>query len=526
MLLAALLLALLSTENSGPAEEAKTAALPPDLAKIPSDAVFIASGRVADLWDNDINKSVRQKLGKEMNEAAGEFEKRFGLPMDQVERLSLVILQIQGPPEPLFFVGTTKEYNRDNVLSAVAARKQEKYNQQTYYVRGEDWAVYPLGARALAYGSARAIRELIDRPSKSDGNLASALQLAAGKHSAVYAMNVKAFNETVGDKLPGETEPFKPLLQALYGTLTVDLGAETRAEIKLTFASEKDAQAAVMPAGNGLDLARAGLDRAVEDLTQKEMRKFVELLKQVQESLKATRVEQQGKALKAAAQLKVDMNTVGLVLAEAVQKIREATARTQSMNNLKQIALAMINYADAMAGSLPANAIYDKNGKALLSWRVQILPFIEQQELYNEFHLNEPWDSRHNKMLLAKMPKIYASPEDGKTLKDHTTYYQGFHGKGGFFEGKQGLRFPASIPDGTSNTFMIVEASKPVPWTKPEDIPNDPAKRVPKLGRPGAAGFLAAMCDGSVRFCSHKIAQQTLHLVIQTNDGMPIPADF
>jgi hypothetical protein len=116
-------------------------------------------------------------------------------------------------------------------------------------------------------------------------------------------------------------------------------------------------------------------------------------------------------------------------------------------------------------------------------------------------------------------------PNDEKTLKDHTTPYQGFVGKGAFFEGKTGISI-ADITDGTSNTIMVVEAPKAVPWTKPEDIPYDAAKPLPKLSRPGTPGFQAAMCDGSVRFISDKITEKTLRNAITRNDGNPLGDDF
>ena len=97
------------------------------------------------------------------------------------------------------------------------------------------------------------------------------------------------------------------------------------------------------------------------------------------------------------------------LLLPAVQAAREAARRTQAMNNLKQQVLAMHNYHDAKK-SFPAHAICDANGKPLLSWRVQILPYLEQQALYNEFHLDEPWDSDHNKPLIARMPVVYDDP--------------------------------------------------------------------------------------------------------------------
>jgi hypothetical protein len=527
LLVVALSLLVLSTETPSPADESAKAALPVDLAKIPSDGFFLASARIADLWKSDASKSIRQQFEKMTDEGLRAFEKQFGLSLDQIERMTLVILALPPVREaPLVFIRTTKPYEQAKVIAAQNGDEQS-YKGQKLFVGDHDWAIYPLDGQSLVYGAVATIHGLIDHPApKTEGNLADARQLAAGKHSAVVAVNVKTFNDAVGEGLPGEMDPFKPLFQARYGTLTMDVGHEMRAKVKLTFESDKDAKAALTSASNGLNLARVGLERGVAELSkEKDLSQFVALLKEVQESLKATKVEQEGKTLQASAQLKVDVANLGAVLVPVLQKIRASAARAQSSNNLKQIGLAMHNYADTNQ-RMPPHATYDTNGKPLLSWRVLILPYLAQEDLYKEFHLNEPWDSEHNKKLLAKMPKTYASPQDEKSIKEHLTHYQGFVGKGAFFEGKQGLLFPAEFPDGTSNTFMIVEATKAVPWTKPEDLLYDPAKPLPKLGLPGADGFLAAICDGSVRFCSHKTAEKTLRLVIERNDGMPIPADF
>ncbi len=109
-------------------------------------------------------------------------------------------------------------------------------------------------------------------------------------------------------------------------------------------------------------------------------------------------------------------------------------------------------------------------------------------------------------------------------MKDHTTHYQGFVGKGTIFEGKKGIGF-LDITDGTSNTFMIVEASKAVPWSKPEDVAYDAAKPLPKLGLSGAKGFQAAFCDGSVRFIANTIKPVTLQNLITRNDGNVIDSN-
>jgi prepilin-type processing-associated H-X9-DG protein len=192
------------------------------------------------------------------------------------------------------------------------------------------------------------------------------------------------------------------------------------------------------------------------------------------------------------------------LLLPAVQAAREAARRAQCTNNLKQIALAMLNYHDGN-NAFPKLAITDKDGKPLLSWRVAILPQIDQQELYNEFKLDEPWDSPHNKALIKEMPATYlcpsrANPEPG------TTTYRSFVGPGAFFgEGKSiGI---ADITDGTSNTLMAVESEVAVPWTKPDDLMFDPAA-APSLYGAGSlhpGGFNALFADGSVRFIKKSI---------------------
>jgi hypothetical protein len=219
--------------------------------------------------------------------------------------------------------------------------------------------------------------------------------------------------------------------------------------------------------------------------------------------------------------IQVTMETKALpflaMVVPAVQKTRMASRRIQSQNNLKQIGLAMHNYHDTFQRFPPA-ALSDKNGKPLLSWRVAILPFIEQDALYRQFKLDEPWDSEHNKKLLEQMPKIYA-PVNAKAGEKYETYYQGFAGKGTVFEPGEKINF-ASITDGPSNTIMVVEAGDAVPWTKPEDLPFDSDKALPKLGGEFPDVINAAFCDGSVHTIEKKkIDDKVLRWLILRNSG-------
>lgn len=206
---------------------------------------------------------------------------------------------------------------------------------------------------------------------------------------------------------------------------------------------------------------------------------------------------------------------IGLML-PAVQQTRTAARRTQSMNNSKQMALAMHNYASAH-GKLPAQASYDSNGKPLLSWRVHMLPFMDEQELYDQFHLDEPWDSRHNKQLISKIPALYQSPSvvaaEGKTV------YLGVAGEGMMF-GSAGRTF-AEITDGSSNTAWIVEANQDqaVTWTEPRDWTPNESNPMDGLGRVNPGGFIVTFVDGSVRFINNDVDQKTWKSLLTIGGG-------
>jgi hypothetical protein len=204
---------------------------------------------------------------------------------------------------------------------------------------------------------------------------------------------------------------------------------------------------------------------------------------------------------------------------EDVQK-----ARASSSNNLKMIALAMHNFASGQpTPSLPPAAILSKDGKPLLSWRVALLAHGDQKALYEKFHLDERWDSPHNKALLDQIPEVY-TPVIKKDEPKGSTYYQVFFGPGAVFDGDVGTEFTA-VRDGTSNTLMVAEAAKPVPWTKPEDLPFDNNKPLPKLGGQFKEGFHVAFMDGSVLFLDKKIDDQLLRALITRNGGEVIAAD-
>jgi prepilin-type processing-associated H-X9-DG protein len=206
-------------------------------------------------------------------------------------------------------------------------------------------------------------------------------------------------------------------------------------------------------------------------------------------------------------------------LIPAVQQVREPDARTAGQNNLKQIGLAMHNY-HAANGAFPPHAIYSKDGqRPLLSWRVAILPYVEQDALYRQFKLDEPWDSEHNKKLFPLMPRIYASPGAPPAREPGLTHYRVFLGLGAGFELRaRGTRI-ADIADGSSNTLLAIESDDPVVWTKPDDAAYDPGQPLPKMTPIHANGLNVAFFDGSVRMLSPKLDEKTWRALITRAGG-------
>jgi hypothetical protein len=220
----------------------------------------------------------------------------------------------------------------------------------------------------------------------------------------------------------------------------------------------------------------------------------------------------------------------GLLL-PTLRDARDSTMRMEQGNRFKAILLALHGYIDENNRKLPDHAIYSKDGKPLLSWRVALLPYLGQRALYNEFKLDEPWDSAHNIQLLAKMPDAYAHYFDSTGSKKGLTHYQVFVGEPGvsprpvFVKGMGHAASIKQIEDGMRNTILIVDAAQAVPWTAPEDIPYGPNLPLPELGLTGDR-FTVGMGGGSVHWHYKKhVDEQQLRKGILMDDGFPFAPD-
>jgi hypothetical protein len=218
--------------------------------------------------------------------------------------------------------------------------------------------------------------------------------------------------------------------------------------------------------------------------------------------------------------LTLDDTTLTSVLTPVFVKIAEASTDQEAAKNQRRLAIALHGYHDAK-GRFPAVANFDNQNKPLLSWRVHLLPYLDQDKLYKEFHLDEPWDSEHNKKLIAKMPAVFANPANPKLAADgKTTYVAPVHPTAIFTGEKEGSRM-TDITDGTSNTVLLVDVvpADAVTWTRPEDLKLDPKQPANSLNVRHDGTYLFLFADGSVDFVSKKIDKANLNALFTKAGG-------
>ena len=184
------------------------------------------------------------------------------------------------------------------------------------------------------------------------------------------------------------------------------------------------------------------------------------------------------------------------IVRRTIDRVRQQASFAQCATNLKAMGLALHEF-HAAHNHFPAAAIADESGRPLLSWRVAVLPFLGKMELYKQFHLDEPWDSEHNRTLVPLMPPVYACTAHKRAAEGMTTYLAPI-GDGTVFPKDRAVEIK-EITDGTSQTIMLVEADEDqgVVWTQPKDLELDPANPLRGLGHLHAGRVHLLLCDGS-----------------------------
>jgi prepilin-type processing-associated H-X9-DG protein len=187
--------------------------------------------------------------------------------------------------------------------------------------------------------------------------------------------------------------------------------------------------------------------------------------------------------------------------------------RCQCLSNITQIARALSSYKDYYQCFPPAH-IAGSDGKPMHSWRVLILPYLNERALYDAYNFDEPWNGPHNKSLMAERPWVYACPGDAyaRAAGSACTSYVAVVGADTLWPKDE----PGRMPKAASETIMLVETSDgQIPWTEPRDLNVDSLRagspdcvtvssnHFPDNGffvKTIRAGVNVVMADGSVRF--------------------------
>jgi tetratricopeptide (TPR) repeat protein len=180
--------------------------------------------------------------------------------------------------------------------------------------------------------------------------------------------------------------------------------------------------------------------------------------------------------------------------------VQDVQKRSRQVTKLEEIGRAMRKFHDSH-GRFPPNenpAGFDNDGRSHLSWRVRLLPFLDQVPLYNQFKLNEPWDSPNNRPLVDKMPDVFQD-DDGQATST-TTRFVVMTGPDTPFAGKFGLR-RRDFKDGASTTILVIRVGKDkaVVWSKPDDAVFNPSSPLDALGSLGTEELMFSMVDGSIK---------------------------
>jgi hypothetical protein len=528
------------------AADVKLPKLPPDLDLMPRDGLGFISIRVADLWKSEATAFLRDKdtmLGQ-MAVTLPVAEKMTGIKLTEVDRATLFF---GNDNDPVMVVRCSRPIDRtrlckSEVLGLDVPEKQ--LDGLPYFVKepGRAAALFTDDS-TLVYGTAQALQAFREARKKSNTGLHDAALQAAVSSQVAVAFQfppgiLPTFGKALQADIPGARSwDIDPLLAARSILVTMDFQADARARLALAFpnalaaaAAEKIIRRLHKEAVAALPDFREGLADSLPGSTLDGMMwaptdtlfGAVGYLKTLEDGLKTAEIRRNSTTLflslhlgqsRGMGELLTMTMIMGPMFLPMQVTVRDMDGRdmplepqqdqyllgasSEPLENLRRLTRAMLQYHDKH-GHLPPAAACDKDGKALLSWRALLLPYLGADDLYKQFKLDEPWDSPHNKKLLPRMPPVFVSyhgPVDQPDKSVPTTRFQVFLGKGAGFEGTAGLKL-TDFKDGPENTILIAEANVAVPWTKPADLPFRPEGELPALGFNAAMN--AAFGDGRV----------------------------
>jgi len=532
-----------SPASTSSAHASPTASSGVELSYLPPDAFIAATAQPRAM----LTAPGMELMPIEVISAAGK--KEMGIdPLDIEWVIAFGVLEEKtedgpGPPDGVggVVLRLANEYSLDDLKGELTQRTEPAELDGHEYLKARSRHGASLmmpDERTLIIANELALRKVLaQRARLATGPLAKLMQRTSASGDAMVVMVLDPIREIIRqelDKAP-VPPPFSGLKRVpeLVDAAKLDMGGTGGTPLSLVILGVDEPSAeqleniinAMIDMGHQMAMMQLAsqersddpIERAAAQWGRRVGGKLVEML----------RPKRDGRVLRVALdqpgggqQAQMQTATIGILIAlllPAVQAAREAARRASSINNMKQLGLAMHNHHYAHR-RFPARATFDDEGKPLLSWRVRLLPYVEESLLYDQFHLDEPWDSEHNRKLIGQMPDVYRNPSS--TAEPGKTDYLGVQGEGMFFDDKEG-RGIGDFTDGTSNTIMLVEVDDDhaVTWTKPEDWEYDAENPLRGLGHAHPGVFNVLFCDGSVRSMSESIDLEVFKAMLTCDGG-------
>lgn len=527
-------------ETKGPSTAVATGALDPWFHTSDFNAVIIV--HPAQFLNSELIKSLPKEI---VAEAINNAERNTGeLPIRDFTKVQQIVFAAktpadlkalqEGPPADAHWVvfATFTEPMTPQKLGELANKpelKEAKSGGKTYF---EDpmtkTGLIAINDKTVAIASPAAIASVLEAK-PSQGGVRAQLAKADGKSDLIIAFNLEGLNDQLTEMAAPVTQGAPPPIADLTkqlkgGCITAGLSGPSLLKVMLTGRTEDDAKKMETAAKDGVNQL-TGFWKSMKDSPQAQAEEGKELLPIADKIVTNIAVIRTAENVSVEVKNPESWKTVVDVLKPAMEAGQKAADKVKRQNQLKQIGLAMFNYHDSHGELPPAQSDKEafKEGKPLLSWRVHILPFVDQPTLFEKFNRHEAADSETNKPLFEKTPEIYvsdpAAPNEGKTRIVRLT-------------GPEAVPLDkkftfASFTDGTSNTIMAIElpADKAIPWSSVEDIVFDPAKPLEAIGKIPPEGLQVLMYDGSVQTLKPDITPDAFKALVTPAGGEVINPD-
>ena len=523
------------TATSGAVAPSEVAPARPDMLDlVPDDADMVIILRPAELLKQLGASELMASLG-----FSPELEKLYGIPPEKMESFAFVWrdlprnepIQAPLPPVAIGILRATEPVALASLIAKSIKNPVEiefagkKYTRSG--VESEKGCVASLDDRTAVFcpsepGIQRYLASM-SRPPRPHVWEEASKRVPPGQF--FLATNHTSLFDRLNPLFGGNPQPAGNSLLALFQPLwnqafahAISLEATDGIKIHMVAVSTNDQQAerVTETLQAGLTLGRNALEqfkRQARTRPDSALVNWVTVLSPlVDPLLPQARIKRQGNITSLNAATDVTLSDVARAIQPLIVSAQSTREKMMNLNNLRQLGLAMHNHADALGHrpdtngpSFPPATLLGPDGKTVHSWRVAVLPFLDEQDLYNQYRFDEPWDSEHNKTLIDKMPAVFRHPASDQP--PGSTSYLVPHGAGTLFPaGDKGSNF-AGIRDGMSNTIMIVEGKiqRPVPWTEPQDLEFEKGDTLPQITGFTPGGFNVTFADGSARFLPSSI---------------------